>query len=111
MIECFRDENGFSRVNPNDVHPLVATFLEQDVQASTPTCDEFLGLLDEIENGRRGDWSGTGNAHHVAITKDLVTITNAWDDSLGVALIPMPLFRECVAAWRSHISTVATATS
>ena len=105
MIRCHRDPDGFCRVDPIDVHPLVGTYLEQDVQGDLATCDDLVRILDEVEQGRCSEWSGTGNVHTLTIRKSRVSIENEWDDSLGQAQIPLSLFRQCVVAWRQCIAS------
>lgn len=104
MISCYRDSYGFARVKPNDMNPLVGLYFEQDIQGSQPTCDELLAILDEVEGGKRSEWSGTGNAHTLTIKCDGVCIVNEWDESLGQALVSLALFRQCIEAWRKCIS-------
>lgn len=105
MIKCYRDEKGYRRVNPNGLHPLIATFLEEDVQSGFVGCQELLNTLGEIRDGRRVEWSGTYNAHAVTIGLDGAVIENLWDDSLGVAHLPLDVFRGCIEAWAAFFSS------
>ena len=105
MISCYRDSHGFPRVEPNDVHPLVGWYLEQDIQQSPATCDELLAILDEVEGGKRSEWSGTGNAHTLTIKPEEVSIVNEWDENHSQAQIPLSLFRQCIEVWRVFISS------
>jgi len=105
MIICYRDSYGFPRVEPNDVHPLVGLYMEQDIQGSPGTCDELLAILHEVERGTRSEWSGTGNAHTLTVKLDGISVANEWDESLGQARIPLDLFRQCIEAWRTCISS------
>jgi hypothetical protein len=92
-------------VDANDLHPLIAAYLEQDVQGSTGTCQELISILDEIKEGRLREWSGTGNAHTVTIRPDIVVIHNEWDESLGDAYLAHNVFRDCIEAWGACISS------
>ena len=103
MIKCYQDERGYPRVDPNGLHPLIAAYLEQDVQGSRGACQELLAALEEVKNGRLPEWSGTGNAHTVSIRPDVVMIHNEWDDSLGNAHLPLDVFRGCIEAWEACI--------
>ena len=105
MIRCYRDEEGYCRVDAKDLHPLIAAYLEQDVQGDPVACQELFGILEEVEHGRRVEWSGTGNAHTVTIRPDAVVIHNEWDDSLGDAHLPRDVFRGCIEAWQACISS------
>jgi uncharacterized protein YacL (UPF0231 family) len=105
MIRCFRDSNGWCRVDPNDVHPLIGAYLEQDVQNDLAACQELTALLDDIASGRRDHWSGTGNAHTVKMQPNEVSIINEYDGSLGIARMPLDLFRNCIEAWKDCISS------
>lgn len=105
MINCYRDKEGRRSVDPNGLHPLIATFLEQDVQSGPRGCQELLNTIDEIENGRRLEWSGTYNAHAVTIRPDGVVIENLWSDSFGVAHLPLEVFRGCIKAWAAFFSS------
>ena len=103
MIKFYRDKAGYCRVDANDLHPLIAAYLEQDVQGPG-SCQLLVGILEEVKDGRRSKWSGTGNAHTVTIRPDVVVIRNVWDDSLGEARLPYDVFRGCVEAWKAFIS-------
>ena len=104
MIKCYRDSIGICRADSKDVHRLVGTYLEQDLQGSLIMCNELMSTINEIECGARREWSGTGNAHTITIRADGVSIKNDWDDSLGIAEISLNLFRQCVEAWRRCVS-------
>ncbi len=99
MIKLYRDNEGYRCVDPNGLHPLIASFLEQDVQSGFSGCQELLEIVDDIEHGRRVEWSSTYNAHAVTIRPDGVVIENLWDDSLGVAHLPLKVFRSCIESW------------
>ena len=105
MIRCYRDANGYFRVEANDVHPLIGAYLEQDLQGDQAACQQMTAVLDEVSSGRRARWSGTGNAHTVNIQDHEVLIINEYDDSLGPAKIPLNVFRQCIEAWKKCISS------
>ena len=92
-------------MTPNGLPPLIATFLEEDVQSGPSGCQELLNTIEEIENGRRLQWSGTYNAHAVTIRPDGVVIENLWSDSFGVAHLPLEVFRGCLKAWAAFFSS------
>jgi hypothetical protein len=105
MIRCYRDEDDYRRAAPNGVHPLIASFLDSDVRSGPGECQELIRLIEAVKDGRRLEWSGTYNAHAVTIRPDGVVIENLWDDSLGVAHIPLELFRDCLEAWAAFLSS------
>ncbi|WP_315852310.1 YacL family protein [Paludisphaera rhizosphaerae] len=105
MINCYRDEEGCFRVDANDLHPLIAAYLEQDVQRSLSACQNLLDILEDVKAGHRAEWSGTGNAHTVTIRPEAVVIHNEWDDGLGDAHLPCDVFRDCIEAWKACISS------
>lgn len=107
MIKCYRDASGYCRVDAADMHPLIGSYLEQDVQNSRATCDELKTILNEVSTGTRDEWEGTGNAHTLTIHRDGVTIDNIWDDSLGTANMSIELFRSCVEEWSRCIATIS----
>ncbi len=99
-LKCYLAANGFRRFEASDLHPLIATYLEQDVQGLA-SCNEVISIVDEIVVGKRGHWEETGNAHVVTVGSRGVSICNLWDDSLGEAHeIPLDVFRQCLVAWR-----------
>ena len=104
MIKCYRDVDGVCRVDAADVHRLIGSYLEQDIQSDVSACDELTMILDEVVSKRRDGWSRTGNAHTITFHADGVSIANEWDDSLGSAVLPPELFRQCVTAWRQCIT-------
>lgn len=104
MIGTYRDEEGYRRFNPNGLHPLIATFLEEDVQSGPSGCRELLNTIEEIKGGRRSEWSGTYNAHAVTIRPDGVVIENLWCNTLGVAHLPLNVFRDCLETWSASFS-------
>ena len=109
MIKCYRDQTGYCRVDPGDVHPLIAAYLEQDVQQDLHFCQELLGVVDEVKGGRRGEWEATGNAHTVTIQPGVVVIRNEWDDSLGECATfarPFSQLRCSMAGMRRLLSQV-----
>jgi uncharacterized protein YacL (UPF0231 family) len=105
MIRCYRDSNGFCRVDANDVHPLISAYLEQDVQSNEAYCQEMTTLIDEVASGNRDCWSGTGNAHTVTVRPGEVSIKNEYDDSFGNAKISLDVFRKCIDVWKNCISS------
>lgn len=104
MIRCHRDENGINWAEPVGVHPLVATYLEDDIQGSPESARRVLTILDDVESGKLGEWVGTGNAHTLTVRRAGVGIENVWDESLGAAAVSLKVFRECVEAWLAFIS-------
>jgi uncharacterized protein YacL (UPF0231 family) len=105
MVRYFRDEQGFPRVETGDSHPNIGSFLEQDIQSSTEGCREYMAAAEDVETGRLPKWSGTGNAHTVTIQSDGVSIENVWDESLGVAEVSIPEFKQCLGSWLRLISS------
>jgi len=101
----FRDEQGFPRVATGEGHPNIGSFLEQDIQSSAVGCREYMAASEDVEAGRLPKWSGTGNAHTVTIQPDWVRIENIWDDSLGIAVMSIPEFKQCLGSWLRLISS------
>jgi hypothetical protein len=110
MIKCYFDEHGCRRADPNGLHPLIASYLEQDVQGCIPTCLKLVGILDEFKAGRRDERSGTGNAHTVTIRPDVVVIENDWAEDFGEARLSHDVFRACLEDWMQFISSRAKRT-
>ena len=105
MIRCYRDFNGYCRVDSKDIHPLIGAYLEQDIQNDLMACQEMIDLLDDVSHGRRDRWTGTGNAHTVTLQPSEVSISNEYDESLGVAKMPINVFRSCIESWKKCISS------
>jgi uncharacterized protein YacL (UPF0231 family) len=99
MLKCFRDNHGLLRAEFGDRGGVLGSFLEQDIQGSVASCKHFLELIAEMEQGRRKEWSGTGNAHTVTIRPDGVVIENAWDETLPVSRVSLQEFKECLSEW------------
>ncbi len=67
--------------------------------------DKYMAAAEDVETGRLPKWSGTGNAHTVTIQSDGVSIENVWDESLGVAEVSIPEFKQCLGSWLRLISS------
>ena len=103
MIDCYKDNNGYWRVDHKDLHPLIGSFLEQDVQGSINHCQSLLAALGEVRGGGLPEWSETGNAHTVTIYPDHVTIENEWDEETCIICFNVNVFSECVSKWLNCI--------
>jgi uncharacterized protein YacL (UPF0231 family) len=100
MIKCYLDESGSRRVDPQDLHPLIASFLEQDVQSSITSCDQYLQAIQSVCSGIVPEWIGIGNAHTLSIRRSEVTIENEWDDSFGIAHLSHSEMKKSLEMWR-----------
>ena len=105
MIKFYRDERRRARVDVNGLHPLISSFLEQDLQESSRLCRQMIDIIDEFKEGNQSEQSSTGNAHTVTLRPDFVVIHNEWDDSFGDAVLSTDLFRSCIEAWEAFISS------
>jgi hypothetical protein len=105
MTRCFRDDNGFPRVESQGGHPNIGTYLEQDIGSSIRGCQGCMSVVEDVEAGRLPKWSGTGNAHTVTIRPDGVSIENVWDESVGVAEMSILEFKQCLGSWLRLISS------
>lgn len=103
-IRCYRDSHGFPRVSVDRGHPNIGAFLEQDVQGSVDGAKEYLTIAEDVEQGRRSDWTGTGNAHTVTIQPGRVAIENIWDEDLGIAELSIEQFKHSLRQWLACIT-------
>jgi spermidine/putrescine-binding protein len=102
MIKCYRDSNGYPRVETDTVQQNLAAFLEQDVQGSESVYQKFRDALDALtENGT--DWSQSGNAHKVTLANDRVVIENLWDGDLVLTELSISEFENALEKWRHFV--------
>jgi hypothetical protein len=94
-----------TRVEYQSANEVLGWKLEQDVQVSATTCDELLRICDEIENGNRNDWEGSGNGRTVSIAGDGVTIENEFSDTAQACAVSIDEFRTAVMSWKELLRT------
>lgn len=100
-----RDVNGRPTAVAEPPHQPVGWYLEQDVGASSETCELMLAALAEVEGDHRRSWVGTGNAHTVRIDAEGVLVENAWAIPVSRCTITHDEFRQALASWRDFVGT------
>lgn len=108
MIEgkLYLDSHGYPRAEYQAPNEVLGWYLEQDVQSSPATCDELLHVCEEIVEGRRRDWQGSGNAHTVTIADSHVTIENEFSDSTELCEVSIEDFKTAVLAWKELLRSI-----
>ena len=104
MIKCYRDANGFPRVEADTEERNLAAFLEQDVQRSEGIYDEFRAAIDAVTE-KETEWSLSGNAHKVTMANDRVVIENLWDDDLDPTVLSISEFASALHEWRRFLGS------
>ena len=103
MIKCFRDDKGWRRADVGSLPKIIESFLEQDIQNSVSSCDEYLAIGRDVTSGKQKNWSGTGNAHLVVIDPEKILIENIWDENVSKATLTHSEFCECLTAWKDFL--------
>lgn len=103
MMAAYIDDNGRRRVDPHDMHQLVASFFQDDVQNSVHECDDLLKAIDRVRRGEETEWDVTGNAHVVTLRHSGAVIENLWDESLGTATLSLDSLQACVLIWKDFL--------
>lgn len=106
MLTCYLDDNGFARADAPEGKEMLGNYFVQDIQGDAEDCNELLALVNEIEEGKRDMWDGTGNAHTIMIRPSGITIENEWDESLGRCVVTINEFREAASDWLAFITNV-----
>lgn len=108
LKKCYTDENGFLRADVEKGDELLAWFLEQDIQSSTESCKDMLGICNKVEMGKIPMWKGTGNAHTVTIKSENVKIKNEFLDIDFFLEIPLMDFKNALKEWLVFCSGVSS---
>jgi hypothetical protein len=98
-----RDVHGYPRCDVAPPREAVGWFLEQDVQSNSEAVAELLAKVEAVAAGRRPEWSGTGNAFHLALTADGAEIECLWDDSMPVCRVGLGEIRAALEEWQRLI--------
>lgn len=98
-LRIVKDEGGNLRVNTDDSYGPLAWYLEQDIQSDLEHGEQMLEICSRIIN-QDGEWSGTGNAHSVTVTRIKVRIENEFvEGATGVCELGLDGFRESLSSW------------
>jgi hypothetical protein len=62
--------------------PMICTVFEDDIQGSIRGCLDLMTAIERVSLNPDIQHADTGNAHSILISKDGVTITNLWDDTM-----------------------------
>ena len=98
------DKYGYPRAIVDESVELVSSFLEEDAQRDLSWCDKLLEIIKDVKNGNRKEWSGTGNAHTLTLTRNKATIENEFAD-LPPLEIDLPDIEIAVKGWRDFIKS------
>lgn len=107
----FFDKEGNPKARGPAAEKMLMTFLETDVQGSDHICRDLMDDLTAIEDGSDDSREFTGNAHHVQISPDGVTLTQVIDGDAENATQAEPAtyrlvfkhFREVLEDWEAFI--------
>jgi len=109
IVKCYIDEHGFRRGEVSSPYELVGWFLEQDVQGSLYHCQLLFSEIEKVKTGVESEYSGTGNAHTITITREQVVIENEYliesEDCDISRICEMPLleFEQALTQWFEFI--------
>jgi len=103
-IRCYRDGLGFRRAEVVGGDQTIGSFLESDIQGSINGCKEYLNIIKSIRGGETQEWSGTGNAYAIDITRDAVRIENLWVENANTAEVSLIDFESCIRSWMEFVS-------
>jgi len=76
ILKCYIDEHGIRRAEVSSLYELLGWYLEGDVQASIYHCKLLFSEIKKVKTYVKEEFSGTGNAHTITITRDKVIIEN-----------------------------------
>jgi uncharacterized protein YacL (UPF0231 family) len=102
-IKIHKDQNGYPRVDAPESLEILGWFLEQDIQRCKYSCDEMIRIIDSVQKRKISSWEGTGNAHTVSITSELVTISNEFSDDVAPCSVKTREFKNAIILWRDFI--------
>lgn len=105
-LEIYRDEAGDPRARPVPDRPLLARFLESDVQDNPEHGREILEAIEEVEAGDAESWEETGNAHTLILSPGGAVIEADFEDAPPCRL-SLDELREAVAAWVAFLDSAA----
>ncbi len=100
----FFDQNGNPRARGPAAEKILMNFLEVDVQGSDHVCRDIMDDLTAIEDESDDSREFIGNAHHVVITPQGVTIQlNDGSESAEPYTVELKHFREVLEDWEAFI--------
>jgi uncharacterized protein YacL (UPF0231 family) len=102
-IKIYKDRDGYPRVDSPESIKILGWFLEQDIQRSINSCDEMLAIIDSVQQEKINYWTGTGNAHTISMTPELVTILNEFSDDVEPCSMKISEFKSAIILWRKFI--------
>ncbi|MCC8380459.1 YacL family protein [Xenorhabdus sp. PB30.3] len=98
-MKYYIDEHGYSCAEAEQEHHLIAWFLNDDIQGSLYSVNNYLSACDSVKNGQIPKWEGTGNAHTVIIEPNGVEIVNEYtEENLKIATIEE--FKDYLDKWK-----------
>ena len=109
IVKCYIDEHGFRRAEVSPPYQLLGWYLEDDVQGSLYHCKLLFSEIEKVKAGVEPEFSGTGNAHTVTITRDKVVIENEYliesedCDISRICEIPLVEFEQALTQWFEFI--------
>lgn len=102
-VKMSYSSEGIPRAVGEGIYHLVASFLESDIQGSTSMSKMLLQAIKEVSSGEVPDWSMTGNAHTITLSKDEASIESDFDESEPERRIPLSEFKQILSAWLTHL--------
>ncbi|MBI1929410.1 YacL family protein [Candidatus Poribacteria bacterium] len=105
VVKCYIDPSGIRRAEVSPPYELVGWYLMDDVQGGIYSCKELLSIIEKVKTGVESEYSGTGNAHTITITKDKVVIENEYliesedCDISRICEIPLFEFEKALTQW------------
>lgn len=102
-MRLYIDDHGARRAEVASPHALLGWFLEQDVQSSPPSCEDYLDAVRQVREGQLPAWSGTGNAHTVHITPARVRIETEFADPPASCELELQEFETALRAWLQFV--------
>jgi len=105
IVKCLIDEHGIRRARVDSPYEMVGLFLEGDVQGSLYHCKLLLSIIEKVKSGMESEWSGTGNAYTITITRDKVVLEYEYSDPLETCEIPLFEFEKALKEWFQFIQS------
>jgi uncharacterized protein YacL (UPF0231 family) len=78
-------------------------FLTLEVQNSLEWVREILAKIDALESGEISQWTRLGNAYHVTLSPERVTLENLAMETEPIEEISLSEFKEAAIGWQHQI--------
>jgi hypothetical protein len=101
--KMYFDSKGYPRADFGDEESnlsLLGVFLSMDVSGDVDYCDELIGDVNSVLEGRINSSEGTGNLFTVTLDKEMAVIENAYNNKDRVQ-VPIRDFLTLLREWRS----------